>query len=74
MGTRSTFDPRLVTSKNNRPSTYNTASPLPMQNKEQQRQLLASLMQRMMTPVQLNDGRSMDEDGYLNEDGSRSFS
>jgi hypothetical protein len=51
-------------------STYIAASRPPMDRQD----IFKTLMNMMSQPTRSRDGRLMDEDGYFNEDGSRSFS
>jgi hypothetical protein len=52
-----------------RRSTYNAASSSPRSGQD----IFKTMMQMMMAPSRSADGRLMDEDGYYNEDGSRTF-
>ena len=57
------------TQKYNRPSTDNTIPPSSMGKED----LFKKIMSMMSAPTRSEDGRLMDEDGYYNEDGSRSW-
>ncbi|CAF1486943.1 unnamed protein product [Adineta ricciae] len=57
------------TQKYNRPSTDNTIPPSSMAKGD----LFKKIMTMMSAPTRSEDGRLMDEDGYYNEDGSRSW-